>query len=99
MLEKKREKIWRRRRRDGEELMDEWVPQAVAGMTHMGRVLFILTHTHTSLLGPPSKPLATFTTPLVINFYLFSKIKISFVYDETHFYLLRNSFSSVGYSI
>lgn len=99
---KKREKIWRRRRRDGEELMDEWVPQAVAGMTHMGRGTFHLnTHTHLSLslLGPPSKPLATFTTPLVINFYLFSKIKISFVYDETHFYLLRNSFSSVGYSI
>jgi hypothetical protein len=72
-------KIWRRRRRDGEELMDEWVPQAVAGMTHMGRGTFHFNSTHTSLsliffkkyrstLQTPS----TFT-PLVINFLSFLK--------------------------
>lgn len=47
---KKREKIWRRRRRDGEELMDEWVPQAVAGMTHMGRGTFHFTPSSLSLI-------------------------------------------------
>lgn len=49
MDSKKKWKIWRRRRRDGEELMDEWVPQAVAGMTHMGRGTFHFNSTHTSL--------------------------------------------------